>query len=762
ECVRVLAEELGVPPLAETTELAEAIKENRVAARSPSPSDSRITGPESLARPPPAHAPHEPGPLRLPLVGRAAEWATLVGAYEAAREGGGRLVVLEGEAGIGKTRLAEDFLAQVRSGGAGVVAARCYEGESGLAYGPFAEGLRAALAHPVAGAAARLASLPDYWPGEAARLVPELGAPRPGAAPAAPLENTPGAQVRFLEGVSQVLAALVGAGGILFLDDAHWADQASLDLLTYLVRRLHTRPLYVLVTWRGEQVPPDHRLRRLLADARRAGTATAVSLSRLTAPEVAELVRAASAAGAELPQGLGGALYQETEGLPFFLVEYLRQVLAKGEPLAGRPLPRGVRELLRARLAEVSETGAQLLTTAAVVGRSFGFEIVRDASGRGDDEAVAALEELLARGLVRELESAGGGRLAFDFAHDRLRELVYEETSLARRRLLHRRVAEALRGRARGPWDVGAVAAQVAHHYRRAGQAADAAEYFRLAGEHARGLYANAEALAHFGAALALGHPDTAALHEMIGDLQTLAGAYAAARASYEHAAALAGEAAPRRVAALEHKLGELYRRRGEWDLAESHFEAARAALGEEEGAAGDRARLAADWSLVAHRQGEPGRALVLARRALDLAEAADDPRALAQVHNLLGILAGGRGEPELAGQHLERSLALADRLGDPSIRAAVLNNMALAHGRGGDLPRALELAEAALALCAAQGDRHREAALHNNLADLLHAAGRTAEAMTHLKQAVSIFAEIGWGGAGAAPSPEVWKLTEW
>ena len=204
--------------------------------------------------------------------------------------------------------------------------------------------------------------------------------------------------------------------------------------------------------------------------------------------------------------------------MPFLLVEYLNSLGADPD----WALPAGARELLLARLEPVSETGRQVLAAAAVIGRSFAVDTVRAASGRGDEETVGALEELVRRGLVRE------GRYDYDFAHEQLRRLVAEETSLARRRLLHGRVADALPG----PF------AEIARHLQLAGRDAEAAAAYRRAAEHARSLFANAEALEHLRAALAVGDPEPASLHAAIGDLQTLQGEYAAALASYETAAA--------------------------------------------------------------------------------------------------------------------------------------------------------------------------------------------------------------------------------
>ena len=191
-------------------------------------------------------------------------------------------------------------------------------------------------------------------------------------------------------------------------------------------------------------------------------------------------------------------------------------------------LPGGVQDLLRGRLRTVGETAGQVLAAAAVVGRSFDFDTVREASGRGEEETLASLEELVSRALIREVRDAPSEGPTYDFDHDKLRALVYDGTGLARRSLLHRRAAAALAARARGR-EAGPLAGQVARHHRLAGQDAEAAEYSRLAGDHARGLYANGDALAHYEEALALGHPDIAALHEAMGDLLTRHGEYGAA-----------------------------------------------------------------------------------------------------------------------------------------------------------------------------------------------------------------------------------------
>jgi DNA-binding SARP family transcriptional activator len=710
ECVRVLDRELGVRPLDETTALYHAIVEGTFA-----------TPPVPPAPPPTVEA--DPG---YQLVGRARELAILAESYAAVGPDG-RLVVVGGEAGIGKSRIGAELVDLVGSRGGRFESVRCFQEESELAYGVAIELVR--------GAASRrdLAADPPWWMSEAARLLPELGSPPAGAV------DSLAAQAHFYEAICELLVNHLSgsAPGLIFVDDAHWADEASLGLLRYLVHRLRGRPLFVAVSCRFDEVPPDHPVAQLVADARHDRRSQVITLGRLTAPDVAQLVSAAGQAGE-----LAGRLFKESGGLPFFVVEYLDALARRSEDTSDWPVPRGVRDLLEGRISALSELGAQVLAAAAVLGRSFDPETVRDASGRSDEEVVLALDELVAQGLI--VEGADG---LFVFRHDQARELVYGEMTLARRRLLHRRAASAVS--TRGRRDV--QAAVVAHHLALAGDERDAADAYVLAGERARTLYANSEALSHFRAALALGYADPAAVHREIGDLETLAGDYRTALSSYEAAAALAP---PEKRAELEHRIGALHLRRGAWELAEASLAAATEGLDGEA-----KARALADRSLVAHRRGEPEVAQQFAVEASELAEAAGDVRARAQARNILGILAAGRGEVATAIAELEAGLALAEVAHDAGAEAASLNNLALAIAAGGDNARAIELADAAVARTVTLGDRHREAAVRNNLADLLRAAGRHDEAMAELKIAVSIFAEVGEEGE---LEPEIWKLSEW
>lgn len=735
-CVRILSEELGVAPLEETVALSAQVNEGTV--ERPAHWGQRVAPTPPQSQRPPRAGP----PDALPLVGRADQLQALLDAHEAARPDGA-VAVVEGEAGIGKTRLATELVRSARAHDAVVLVARCHEDEIGLPYGPVVELLGEAAS--LAASRGWAAEVPARHLADAALLQPALQGMADLDPDPLPLGG-PGAQVRLLDSIVSVVGAACAGRvpGVVLIEDAHAADDATLEAISYLGRRLRGRALLLVLTWRTERIPVGHRLRRLAAELAADGRAITVRPARLDEDEVGELVRTITSETSS-PE-LVGRIYRESEGVPLFVAECLAGLTADAGP---RPeiVPATSLGLLDARLAGLSETARQVLGAAAAIGRSFDPATLRRASGRSDEETVAALEELLAHGWVRE-----GAGDTHDFSHQKLRELVYESTALARRQLLHGRIAAALAG----PRTSQDRAALVAQHLRLAGDLEGAAEHHRLAADHAASLYAHADALEHLETSLALGHPDVAGLHERIGDLRTVIGDYGNAVRAYETAGAYATD--PQRRAAIEHKLGNVSLRRGEWDRAETHLQGAIATAGD--GQRGLRARAQTDLGLVAHHRGDPARATRLAREALELAGVADDRAAEAQAHNMLGMLARTAADPEVALDHLDRSLGLARALHDAGAEAAALNNLALVRRDAGELAAALELTERALALCARLGDRHREAALENNLADLHHQAGDDEEAMTHLKRAVRLFQEV--GADEAARLPEIWKLVSW
>jgi DNA-binding SARP family transcriptional activator/predicted ATPase len=750
ECVRILDEELGVSPLPETTDLYHAIQNNRVTrdqnegVNGWAMQASRGERVKSVTRSP-AH------PFTPSLIGRDDELYQMQQFYRQAGADG-RLLIIEGEPGIGKTRLAEALVEWAAASGAAVLSARCYEGETNLAYAPIIQALQDGL---VAGVRDRVDALPVQHVAGAARLLPQLAEGR--TLPALPTLGAPGEQVRFYDGVTHLLAALLAGPvpGILWLDDVHWLDAASQELLLYLLHRLAKRPFLVLFCWRAEDLPAAHPLRLLAATLRRAGASDFITPRRFTVDQVQTLL---TISGLTFPADFPQRLFTETEGLPFFVVEYLNALQPENGRLAAETaltIPVTVRDLLHKRLVQIGETERQILQTAAAIGHSFDLGLVQAGSGRSPEEAVTALEMLAWRGLLAEHVAAAAtpAQAVYDFSHDKLRTLVYEGMGPARRRLLHRRLADTLAAQ-RTPTT--AVSAQIAAHYQLAGLEAEAAVYFVQAGDQARALFAHRDALHYYRSALALGADDAWHLHAACAELSTRLGVYPDALSSYETAAALAPAAA---LGKLEHQLAQVYHRQGSWSLAEQTLVQAQEHLGDTAAPAA-LAHLFIDRTLVAHRQKQPEEALALAQQARALAETAGDEPMLALAYNILGMLARSRGELETAVSFLEKSYRLADSGDRLDIQIAVRNNLALTFSAVGQIAAARTNLEEALALCERYGDRHYEAALRSNLADLLHQAGDKAAAQEQVKQSVTIYAEI--GREEETWRAEIWQLTEW
>lgn len=751
ECVRMLREELGVAPLEETTELNARIRAGDLPELSLEGEGQPLTAVGDV-KPILIESPVGPGSRQLPFVGRSAELADMLEAYRSLGDSGIVLAV-EGEAGVGKSRLADEFTRELGREGARVLQAQAYEGESDLAYGPLVELSRKLIEIMVRESAGD--SIPIEWLSEVSRLLPDV-TQLVGEVSDPPPIDTPGGRIRFYEGLYRLTLSLSqdSSPGVFVIDDLHWADEASLKWLAFLARRLKDDPLCLLILYRPAEAQGRPALQKLIAEARRQAVLRRITLGRLKAEEVTQLITLTDGDGQPGPER-GERLFLETEGLPLFLAEYLA-ALARGDlswDAAEWKLPGGMRDLLRARLLSISDLASQLLTTAAIIGRSFEYRILKAASGRGEEETIGGIEELSALGFVRRLAN-DSGETVYDFSHAKIREYVRAETSPPRARLLHRRIAGAISQQSpeqgKGP-----PAALIAHHYQAAGQDALAAEYHAYAGEHAADLFANVEARDHYEMALALGHPETADLHVRIGDLHKLTGAYRAALEAYEAAAAYhTGE----RLAPIEQKLGQIYHLLGEWDLALGHYETAEGLMAEVDRAR--RAKLYVDWSLTRLQSGDEERALDRASAADELAAGAGDAQALAMCKSLLGLLRRRGGDLETAKSLLRESRAISESLGDSGPRIAASNNLALVLKDEGDFAGAVNLLEQALDEAVARGDRHHEAALRSNLADVLYEAGRGEESMGQLKQAAVIFADI--GEEMGDRQPEIWKLTEW
>lgn len=718
-CVRVLDAELGVAPLDETRELYDAVRRGTVPPADPAPAQRSDS---TAATPAP------------PLVGRDTEIAVIRQALSMLATGRGGTVVVTGATGSGKTELLR-VASTLADAEVTTLAVRCHPEETALAYGVAIELLRSL----VAAVPEALAALPRHSRAELARLLPEiadLDGPAPG--------EDPGAEARLVAAARDLVEA-ANRPLLLVVDDAQWLDTATANLFAYLVRRLAGLRALLMCAWSTDIGSPS-ALVRAVDDAVADSIGARMALRPLSADDVAQLPGASTMDVARLTAATGG--------VPALVVACLAAAASGDDPVTGAA--GAVRQTVLRQLDGLSETSRQLLGAVAVLGGHSDLDLLRETSGRGDDEIASAVEEALASGVLVELP----GRDGYDVAYETMRTVVLDTVTTVRRRLLHDRAARALMRRAGSlaapvhltPAECGAIA----RHLQAAGHAGDAADWHWRAALEARRLHAHPEALADVRAALELGH-DPAEAHLVEGQLLIALGRYDDAITALELAAAAADSADI--TMQVERLLGEVHDRLGEHAVADAHFAAAldvaAAAGGHDEDVAG----ILALRALATYRTGEITTATELGAQALGAAERSGDATALATTANVLGVLAAREGDSEAAETWMRASLDHADRAADPSAAIAALNNLARLLHETGRADAAREAAEEALARGVRVGDRHRVAALRTNLADLLQAAGDTEGAMEQLKQAAALYAEV---DDTPERRPDIWKYVEW
>ncbi|HYX10372.1 MAG TPA: BTAD domain-containing putative transcriptional regulator, partial [Candidatus Acidoferrum sp.] len=432
-CVTILDSELGVEPDRATRDLYERIR----GLEAP---EDEIATPHPIRDPaPPAHRGSWDGPG---LIGRRPEWARLMAAWDRMATGAAQLVVIGGEAGIGKTRLAVELCDWAGRSGIGSARTRAYAAEGRLSFAPIAVWLRSPLLAPT------LPRLDLESLSEVSRLLPELLVRRPDLPrPSARIDDWQ--RHAFFQALVRAFMA-AEQPVLLVLDDLQWCDAGTLEWLHFLFRSDRAARILVAGTVRPDEIDRSHPMTALSAALRDDGQLVEIALGPLDAAETSQL--AAQVSGRPLRPEQARQIHLETEGNPLFVVETIRAGLidtgdglaglaassrdiqpADGSDARGRRLAPKVQAVIGARLGQLSEPAHDLAALAATVGRAFSLEVIRE-SGTGDeDRLVAGFDELIRRQIVRE---QGNG--AYDFTHDRIREVAYAEPTEARRRLLHR------------------------------------------------------------------------------------------------------------------------------------------------------------------------------------------------------------------------------------------------------------------------------------------------------------------------------------
>jgi DNA-binding SARP family transcriptional activator len=780
-CVSVLERELGVEPEAETRRLYQEILQRPHAAAASGPLPAIASSPEW-----PGH--------ETALIGREPELARVREALSAAVQGHGRLLVVGGVAGVGKTRLVDELAGHAVAQGTRVLLGRAYESEQTLPFAPWVDALRRG---GVTTDQAVLESLEPVWRAELVRLLPELAAP-----------DLPGSSEdprRLFEGIGRLLRTLAGGQPlVVLLEDFHWADDMSSKLAAFVGRRLARWPALVVLTVREEEELPV-ALGQALDELACESHVSQLALGPLSRADTSALVRLLArgirddAALAHLQE----QVWTASEGNPFMVVETMR-VRDEGKPSltpGGLPLPERVRRVILRRVERLSERGAELAAVAAVIGREFDFALLERASGVGEREAAGGVEELVRR---RVLHGRGDH---FEFTHDRIREVVYAELMAPRRRLLHRQVVEALEqvypDRLSDHVDL------LAHHALRAESWAKAVRHLRQAGITAFARSANREAVAYFERALdALEHLpqgrerteqavdlrfDVRTALVAVGDLDrifvylreaerlssrledrrrlgwvsvylahyfVLTGQLAEARAYAERARIIAetqGELALR--VSATHYLGWVRLNVGDFRGADDSF---RTVVGMLEGdRMAERCGLTgfpavmARWLLALSlaERGEFGEALAHGHEAIRIAEGLDHAFSLILACSALASVHGRKGELSEAATLYERALAICREWNIGLLSPHVMAWLGITYARSHRSVESLQLLEQAVKTFEESSDRvfHSFYVAYQGEAYML--AGRVPEAHRLAERALTLARERGERGS------EAWAL---
>jgi len=501
----------AVPPRARAPHLPQALDELILRLLAKSPADRPASASEvldilrapDLLRPTVQTQPEVPALERIGrgrLAGREPELQRARNLWGKALGGKCQTLVLSGESGIGKTRLVRELIAQAEISGARVLQG-LNDPQLGQPFAAFKQILRAALE----GRTGLLASLPEFVTADLLSLVPEYQRDFPDLEVRPPV-GAPHEQHRLFESVAVLFATLAEEQPMLVvIEDAHWADSGTLQLVRHLVQQIRERPVLFVLTYRPGDAPADVALQTMLLGFQRDQLAQHIELARLTREQSEAMLE--GILGQELAPDLVEELYRVTEGNPFFIEEVCKGLVEKGRlvyrdfhwEVRGKQalgIPANVRIAIESRIQGLPEETCRVLEAAAVRGREFELEVIRRVEQIEEGPLAEALKVAEQAQLIEEAPTEDGRR--FSFTHNLIPAAMLEGMPLARRKSIHARLAPVLEDSSPGEYE------SLAHHYRAAGEPDRAIGYLLRAGERAHALYACREAIGHYSEALSL------------------------------------------------------------------------------------------------------------------------------------------------------------------------------------------------------------------------------------------------------------------
>ena len=520
-CVDALAEELGVAPSREARALYDEIERQK-------PNATLVADRARL------HA-----PMRMaPLVNRETECRVIDGCLGQLLAERGNVLLIEGPAGIGKSSLTRELITRAQRRGFHTLVGSAYEMEGNIAYGPFLDILQAALRDGPPGQ--------EQIPAEIASV---LSARLPDARPV-PSSDPRAAQTYLFTGIAEFLRqCALAVPLVVIVENAHAADQGSLELFHFLARRLQDAPLLLVATGRKEGATIDDPLDKLVRSVGETATVNVLTLGPLSAVAHHELLQQLSGE-LSLSREQSDEVFRLSEGNPLYALELHGFRSQPSSPGAPRSQPTGtippsLRDSVAERLEKLSASARELLTIAAVAGEGVSYPLLERLwpGGNSRENAGAGLLDVIDQLIAAQLLYERG--IHYHFRHALYRNCIYESTSEARRRVIHAQVAHSLVEL--GEREAELPVEQIAFHYQRAGDARQAAYFLMLAGQRAAAMYAHADALCRYRDALALLEPAKDVmvkricgdLYSLIGDTNRAAGYMSQSFAAYERAMSL-------------------------------------------------------------------------------------------------------------------------------------------------------------------------------------------------------------------------------
>ena len=606
------------------------------------------------------------------FVGREREMDELRGGLDDALSGRGRLLLLLGEPGIGKTRMTEELSTWAKLRGAQVLVGRCYEGEGAPPYWPWVQVIRSYIHDRDAEA---IVSVMGQGVSDIAQIVSEVRERIPDLA-APPQLDPEQARFRLFDSISMFLRTAARAQPlVVVLDDLHWADKPSLLLLQFLAREIRGTRLLIVATYRDVELRRQHPLAQALAELAREQVSSRIVLRGLTEPDVARYIE--MTAGAVPPADLVRAVHRETEGNPFFVSEIVRLLASEGRlerPSTGSwtiSIPQSVREVVGRRLDQLSDPSNALLQIASVVGREFALGVVQAVSELDGVAITEAIDEAVAARVVAETPRTLD---RYAFSHALIRETLYEEIPTTRRIGLHRKIGgvlEMLYEKAPEPH-----LAELAYHFLEAapgGDVAKAVSYAERAAARAISQLAYEEATKHYRMALEaleLAPADPALRCRLLlesGEANRRAGDIESARSCFFKAADIAkstGDGRALAEAAIGLRAGASF---GSVDERRSVIlEEALEAVGD--GDLALRSRLLAELARTIYFGPDADRVRALGNESVAAAERSDDLTALAEALSARAYVLWFTDRPEERIEAGDRIAELGRRAGDMEV----------------------------------------------------------------------------------------------